>query len=274
MPINYPELEELRRIVDILEDHLSRLDAAVSSVEAGERRLIALRRSVLDAHFSGAGYARVPLRHLVTGIEAGRSFGGSSHPAADGEWGIVKVSAMTWGTFRANENKAIAVDRADIRYEIRTGDLLVSRANTNTYVGASVLVGEVRPRLLLSDKSLRILAGPDVDRKWLWRALSAPDARSQMSAAATGTKDSMRNISQAALLNIELAAVPVADQKTAVTRSLAVEVGIARLTAELDRATTSGVRLRSALLAAAFSGRLTGRSSDLELAEELSVTAV
>jgi type I restriction enzyme S subunit len=267
--IPVPPLDKQRRIVDILEDHLSRLDAAASSVEAAERRLIALRRSTLNTLFSGSDYPRVPLRELVVGIEAGRSFGGSSHPASDDEWGIIKVSAMTWGTFRANENKAIASDRADARYEINKGDLLISRANTTAYVGASVLVGEVRPRLLLSDKSLRILAAPGVEREWLWRALSAPDARSQMSAAATGTKDSMRNISQPALLNIELSAVPVADQKAAVAISLEVETGIQRLTVDLEAAAVRGERLRQALLGAAFSGRLTGRATDMEMVEEM-----
>jgi len=266
-----PPLDDQLRIVDILEDHLSRLDAAASSIEGAKRRLIALHRSTLNAEFSGAGYARVPLRELVSGIEAGRSFGGSSHPAADGEWGIIKVSAMTWGKFRASQNKAIASDRADVRYEINKGDLLLSRANTNAYVGASVLVGDVRPRLLLSDKSLRIIAAPGVVREWLWRALSTPDARAQMSAAATGTKDSMRNISQAALMSIELSAVPVVDQTAAVARSLEVEAAIARLTADLEAAAVRGGRLRRALLTAAFSGRLTDGSADMEMVKEMAL---
>ena len=269
LPVPLPLMEEQRQIVDILEDHLSRLAAAASCVEAANRGLSALRRSALNAQFSGGGQARVPLRELVIGIEAGRSFGGSSHPAADDEWGILKVSAMTWGTFRASENKAIAPDRADPRYEIRKGDLLLSRANTTAYVGASVLVGEVRPRLLLSDKSLRIITAPDVRREWLWRALSAPDARAQMSAAATGTKDSMRNISQTALLSIELSPVPVADQQSAVARSLEVEAAIERLTADLESAAVRGDRLRRALLGAAFAGRLTGRAADMERVEEM-----
>jgi len=269
LKIPLPELREQRRIVDILEDHLSRLDAAAGCMKATNRRVIALRRSVLNALFSGDGHARVPLRSLVTGIEAGRSLGGSSHVAADDEWGIIKVSAMTWGAFRASENKAIGSDRADVRYEIREGDLLLSRANTSAYVGASVLVGEVRPRLLLSDKSLRLIPGPDVEREWLWRALSTPDARTQMSDAATGTKDSMRNISQNALLNVELSAVPIADQRNAVARSAEVETAIERLTAEVDAAVTRGHRLRRSLLGAAFSGQLTGRTSDMEMVKEM-----
>lgn len=269
-PISYPEDSvEQQRIVDILEEHLSRLDAAAKSVAAANRRLIAMHRSALNTLFSATGNARVPLRELVIGIEAGRSFGGSTHPAADDGWGIIKVSAMTWGEFRASENKAIASDRVDIRHEISKGDLLLSRANTLAYVGASVLVGEVRPRLLLSDKSLRILVASEVDSQWLWRALSSPDARSQMSAAATGTKDSMRNISQTALLNIELSAVPVPEQRVAVARSREVESAIDRLAVDLKSAAVQGERLRLALLGAAFSGRLTGQASAMEMVEEM-----
>jgi type I restriction enzyme S subunit len=90
-----------------------------------------------------------------------------------------------------------------------------------------------------------------------------------MSAAATGTKDSMRNISQAALLNIELSAVPVPDQKAAVARSLEVEIAIERMTADLEEAAVRGQGLRHALLRAAFAGRLTGRCTDLEIVEEM-----
>ena len=79
----------------------------------------------------------------------------------------------------------------------------------------------------------------------------------------------MRNISQPALLNIELSAVPVADQKAAVAISLEVETGIQRLTVDLEAAAVRGERLRQALLGAAFSGRLTGRATDMEMVEEM-----
>lgn len=169
LPVPLPALEEQRRIVEILEDHLSRLDAANRSLRSALRRLEALDRACLDTQF-GADGDGTPLDELVDDISAGKSFGGSAAPARPEEWGIIKVSAMTWGQFRAEENKAVSDERIDPRYEIRSGDLLVSRANTSEYVGASVLVGEVRPRLLLSDKSLRLVPKSGVDPRWLWRA--------------------------------------------------------------------------------------------------------
>lgn len=175
-------LEEQERIVDLLDDHLSRLDAGGELRRASALRLTALRRASLTAVIDRPDRPRVPLAERVARIEAGRSFGGSAAPAGLDEWGIVKVSAMTWGAFKAEENKAVPADMVVPRFEIKSGDLLVSRANTTDYVGASVLVGDVRRRLLLSDKSLRVVPRHGVDGRWLQLALSTPAARSRISA--------------------------------------------------------------------------------------------
>lgn len=167
-----PPFDEQRRIVDLLEDHLSRLDAAAHGLLKARKRIDSFERSALDMHFAKGKL--VPLADLIEDISAGKSFGTSNSPAGNDDWGIVKVSAMTWGRFNPDENKAVPADRVDPRFEIREGDLLVSRANTADYVGASVLVGPVRPKLLLSDKSLRLTPKASVNPEWLWRALQAP----------------------------------------------------------------------------------------------------
>lgn len=159
------------------------------------------------------GPPQVALGELVQSIEAGRSYGGSAPPATDDQWGLIRVSAMTSGVFRPNENKAVPEAAVDVRHEIRPGDLLVSRANTTDYVGASVLVGSVRRRLLLSDKSLRLVLRDGVEPRWLHLMLSSPDVRSQISSKATGTSDSMRNVSQANLLSVKLPLVPLEVQR-------------------------------------------------------------
>lgn len=74
LAIPTPDISEQRRIVDILEDHLSRLDAAQKSMRRGLRRLDAVRCTSLHSLFYGDDDAiHVPLRHLVDRIEAGRS---------------------------------------------------------------------------------------------------------------------------------------------------------------------------------------------------------
>lgn len=194
-----------------------------------------MRRSCLDRFTSAARL--VPLADLVSRVEAGKSYGSASRPADDHEWGIVKVSAMTWGEFRSHENKVVSdMSRVDPRFEIKAGDLLVSRANTTAYVGASVLVGPTRQRLLLSDKSLRLLPRPGVSAEYVHALLQAPRTRSQISALATGTKDSMRNISQGALLSVQVPDVKPELQAQVVQRLVDSGEALARLSSQVSSA--------------------------------------
>lgn len=260
IPVPVPDLREQRRIVDLLEDHLTRLDAGDEGLAVAQRRLVALDRAALDRSFGLSGEG-VALADLVDDISAGKSFGATNAPAADDEWGIIKVSAMTWGEFRPEENKAVAEDRIDHRFEIKPGDLLVSRANTSSYVGASVLVGDVRPRLLLSDKSLRVTPSPGVDPAWLWRALQAPSARRQISDLATGTKDSMRNISQGALKSIRLPLHHPDEQAAALATYRSALESIRKTQQTLEAQSRNSSALRRAVQDSAFSGRLVGAPS-------------
>jgi type I restriction enzyme, S subunit len=252
-----PGIREQRRIVDALDEHLSHLSTAEGTLKSSIRRLASFRAATLSATITPDDRPTIPLGELVSRIEAGKSFGGPGGPALPDEWGVIKVSAMTWGSFRSEENKAVPANAANPRYEIRNGDLLLSRANTSAYVGASVLVQSARPRLLLSDKSLRLVPKAGVDPQWLQLALSSPTTRRQISALATGTKESMRNISQKALLTVR---IPAADG-----RQQEVDIGaVSRLTDAQDLLSKSIAAvsqrresLRKSLLAAAFSGRLT-----------------
>lgn len=255
IPVPLPPVAEQRRVVVILEDHLARLDAAAAYVTASRHRLVGLERAALDSHFGGV---EVPLADLIEEISAGKSFGVANAPAKEDEWGIIKVSAMTRGQFDPRENKAVTGDRVDPRFEIRQGDLLVSRANTAEYVGSSVLVGPVRPRLLLSDKSLRVTPKDGVNPEWLWRALQAPSARRQITALATGTKDSMRNIAQGALKQVLLPRADAAQRRDAITAFAEVQSASSALRDAVVRAESRLTVLRRSSLDAAFSGRLTG----------------
>ena len=51
--VAYPPLPEQHKIVEILEDHLSRLDASIALADAMEKQSAGLRRSLLQAAFTG-----------------------------------------------------------------------------------------------------------------------------------------------------------------------------------------------------------------------------
>jgi type I restriction enzyme, S subunit len=268
IPVPIPPRAEQDRIVAAIDACMNDLDAALRSVKAAVFGGAALNRSVLERSVAEGEVTAVG--DVLAKVEAGKSFRCQSRSASFDEWGVIKVSAMTWGAFQEGENKAVLPGtEVDARWEIEPGDLLLSRANTSVYVGASVLVRECRPRLLLSDKSLRLRPADGVASAWLHAALSAPSTRAQISDMATGTKDSMRNISQAKLRQIRIR-VPSAEVQRAIVAEIDRQLqSLGQATVELTEAQEQAVSLRRAILTRATTGRLVPQDRANEPASEL-----
>lgn len=146
------------------------------------------------------------LGDVLLGIEAGKSFQTAEVLARPDQLGVLKVSAVTWSSFRPDEAKALkgAYNPAET-HKVRKGDFLISRANTKELVGAVVLVARDYPFRLLSDKTLRLVLDESrVSKDYLLLALRASKARAHIENYATGTSDSMRNISQGVIYSIPL----------------------------------------------------------------------
>lgn len=216
------------------------------------------------------GWCWATVDQLLHGIKAGKSFECMPRPASDDEWGVIKVSAMTWGEFLEGENKAIPSNKPfDLDTEIRPGDVLLSRSNTVQLVGATVLVKDCRRRLLLSDKSMRLLVNDLVDRAWFQKAMSSRVARRQLSAMATGTSDSMRNVSQEKVLTVALPLPPLEEQTQIVgeieQRFSVIDGADSQVAANLKRSH----RLRQSILKRAFEGKLVPQDPNDETASML-----
>lgn len=208
---------------------------------------------------------------LIDRIEAGKSVRAEGRAADESEWGVIKVSAMSWGTFLEDENKAVLDDRLINReYEIRAGDLLFSRANTEELVGATVLVSSARDQLLLSDKSLRLVPREGIDKAWLNYILASGPARRQFSERATGTSDSMRNLSQQKILATTLP-LPGTNEQAEIARRVDAILQLGDLSeARLTRAEQKLDHARRAILGKAFRGELMPQDSTDALARDQS----
>lgn len=147
-------------------------------------------------------------------IEAGKSPDCPDSPAKIGEWGVLKVSAVQPEGFLSAENKVV-VNRAFVNpsFEVRHGDLLISRSNTSELVGAVCLVENPQHRLMLCDKTLRLKFDPRrvVTEFMFWLLQQAP-ARRHVEIHATGTSGSMKNIGQTAIKSLRIALPPKDEQ--------------------------------------------------------------
>ncbi len=204
------------------------------------------------------GWCWSSLGQLIERIDAGKSPKAQPRPAQDGEFGVLKVSAVSWERFLSQENKALfPKDKPKKNLTIKSGDLLISRANTVELAGAVVLVERDYSNLMLSDKTLRLVtASEDILKKYLLYVLRAPIARKFFERNATGTSDSMRNISQAKFRSTPIALPPLAEQRRIVAeveRRLSV---VAEVEAEVEANLARAERLRQSILKRAFEGRL------------------
>jgi len=143
------------------------------------------------------------LRNLgdaLLGITAGRSPRAASIPAQEGEFGVLKVSAIGNGVFIEDENKAL-MDPSDFvpSVEVRPGMILVTRCNALlSGVGRACLVEKTRPGLMLSDKTLQLVSDDEVIyREFLLQGLRRDPYRSFVERSASGTD--AKNITQKAL---------------------------------------------------------------------------
>jgi type I restriction enzyme S subunit len=219
----------------------------VAAHEAFERRIGALERELAKlrtvenavvARAMDQCKGRVELGRWLSSIEAGKSPMAEDTPAGDGEWGVLKVSAVQPGWFNAIENKVVReAEFINARYRVCAGDLLMTRANTEELVGLACVVREHTERLMLSDKTLRLVPDTGVaEAEFIELALLSPSVRSQVRSRATGTSASMKNIGQSAVRQLMVPDVPKDMQRkvvAAVSASRKRSQGVQRQIAKL-----------------------------------------
>lgn len=226
-----------------------------------ERRTLAKgKRSVLtqpdldDLEVSPEGWAWSTCDAAIDGISAGASFKCDERPPVEGEIGVLKVSALTWGAYDEDESKTCKnVERIEKKFLVRDGDFLFSRANTIELVGACVIVGKVTKQLMLSDKTLRFELNSRVLPAWLQICLRCKFGRDEIERLATGNQESMRNIGQDRIRQIRMPLPPLAEQ-VRIVAEVDRHLSIAReVEAEVDTNLKRAQALRQATLARAFS---------------------
>lgn len=217
--VNSQDAEDLARNWSRIETHFDTLFTTEDSIDA-------LKQTIVDLAVGGkfsAGQALHWPHHLLGDFVAEVSAGWSPKcietPRSDEKWGVLKVSAVTWGEFRPDENKELPENlepRPEI--EVRPGDFLISRANTSDLVARSVVVPADAPsKLMMSDKIIRFRFKPELHADFVNLIHDASYAREYYAAVAGGTSSSMKNVSQAQIRNLQIPVPPLVEQRRIVS---------------------------------------------------------
>lgn len=287
-----PPLPEQRTIVSKIEELLSGLDNGKQQLLTAQQQLKVYRQSLLKAAFEGKltvawrkaqklkreenlamaaepevtylnngelpeGWEWAILGEVLKKIEAGKSFKCDERPPKSGETGVLKVSAVTWQVFDENESKTVLEkERINNSYFVKENDFLFSRANTLDLIGAVVLVKSINKKLMLSDKTLRFVFKSGISKKYILYYLRSRKGRKEIQRLSTGNQESMRNIGQERIKQIEFPNCSIEEQL------LIVDVLESKLTVcnKMEETITQSLKraemLRQSILKRAFEGKL------------------
>jgi type I restriction enzyme, S subunit len=262
-----PSLEEQRRIVDVLEDHLSRLAAGEGYLRASAVRTESLRSAWLATapdlvsakRFRIGDLLAEPLRH------------GRSVPTADTGFPVLRLTAIRNGRIDLAARKTGAWTRADAeQYLVVKGDFLVARGNGSlSLVGRGGLVVDDPDPIAYPDTAIRVRPRADrMDAQFLACVWNSREIRQQIERRARTTAG-IYKINQADMRSLTVPVPDIDKQKQFALEAEAFEMAANRLAAAARTFESRSSVLRQSLLEAAFSGRLNGSSRDTEIVEEL-----
>lgn len=223
-----PPLPEQQRIVSRIESLFAKLDEAKEKAQSVVDGFELRKSAILHKAFTGEltakwrdehgvgleSWTHNPWGNFIVSVEAGKNWSAEGRPPEDGEFGVVKVSAVTWGEFDELESKTCTLkEQWNEKTQIHIGDFLFSRANTLQLVGNCVIVKSIGRRLMLSDKILRFRFDKSVIPEYILYFTRSNLYREQIEQLASGNQDGMRNVSQKNMKLIEFYVPSLPEQK-------------------------------------------------------------
>ena len=278
-----PPIDEQRAIAAYLDSETARIDELIREKDGligllRERRRGAISSVLLNGvgiePRRNSGIPWIPevpaawnvcrLKHAIRAIEQGWSPECENRHCELGEWGVLKAGACNHGFFSESEHKALPSALEPIpSLEVRAGDVLMSRASGSAdLVGSVAFVDEVRPQLMLSDKTFRLVPEDHADARYLAWVLNTDAHRRQILGCVRGAEGLARNITTTDIKQLWLALPNVETQKSLAAAATQIAREIDTLIAHTDGEIDLLKELRAATIAEAVLGRIDVRTAD------------
>lgn len=255
-----PPTERQQQVADFLDDQVARIDRIIAARKLQAADLLALFDRLFDQEWDrlSRSYGSARTAYLLRGMEQGWSPDAEAGEAAEHEWAVMRAGCVNGGVFNLRDHKVLPKELPPRRqYEIRSGDLLMSRASGSMeHIGSVAMVpGDVRHRLLLSDKVYRLFSDTSkATSSYLAMMLRSPAARRHIKAGISGAEGMANNLPASVVRSIPVPAVPLVDQQPIVDQYLVDESATRRQVAGLDKSSELLAELKKSLITAAVTG--------------------
>jgi type I restriction enzyme S subunit len=264
-----PPPDEQRRIVDILEDHLSRLDAATSGLDAGRRRARVLTKSILLELIPNVD-AYPDVWRLSSVGDAGRvELGRQRHPDwhhGDTMRPYLRVANVFENRIDVRDVKEMHWPAATFeRFRLQQGDILLNEGQSPELLGRPAMYRGELGEVAFTNSLIRFTAHVEVLPEFALLVFRRHMHAGRFMRESRITTN-IAHLSASRLKSVEFPVPPLLEQQRMVTVAAERLAAVVRLLVEIDAMKERLSGLRRSLLGAAFSGRLTGHSSDLDRA--------
>ncbi|WP_158145424.1 restriction endonuclease subunit S [Vibrio metschnikovii] len=162
-----------------------------------------------------SGWEWCHLNSLISEMDAGWSPACPPEASPNHEtWGVLKTTAVQSMEYREYENKVLSPSKEPRpQYEVKNGDILITRAGPKNRVGVSCLVQTTRPKLMISDKIIRFhLIELGMSNNFVSLCLNAGATSVYLESAKSGMAESQMNISQDKLKMAPIPLPPIREQ--------------------------------------------------------------
>ena len=147
------------------------------------------------------------LGKYIKRLNAGVSVNTDGSEAKEDEKAVLKLSAIGNGIFYPKKNKKVPDKEIDnIRISVQANNLLITRKNTPELVGNVCYINNDYPNLYLPDLAWQteFYENEKVNRRYLGEILNTSYYQYIIKKMATGTSNSMKNITKGNLLGLQI----------------------------------------------------------------------
>lgn len=256
-------LNEQRRIVELVEEHLSHLDAADASIGQAKHRVSSLIDNVLTTWRERNTTVMTPLGAIAS-TQLGKML--DAKKASGQPVPYLANINVRWGEFDLRDLRTVLLTEPEReKFSLQRGDLLLCE-------GGEPGRGAVWKREVSNIAFQKALHRVRVSAPDRWRPeyvaamIREGIRRHRWDHLFTGT--TIKHLPQEKLRLLEIPEVSLEQQDVLLNKVDGLEAHVAQLQQSVTMNQQRSAVLRRAVLAAAFSGRLTDSSSDTEVIEE------
>ncbi|MGY1748829.1 restriction endonuclease subunit S [Modestobacter sp. SYSU DS0511] len=265
LQVPVPPLAEQRRIVDLLEDHLSRLDNALNSAKTAQRRIRVLTAHAMWSLTHDLGGVDVPLATIAE-VRLGRQRSPKNH-SGDRMRPYLRAANVNWNRLVLDDVKSMNFTAEESAiYTLRDGDILLTEASGSpAEVGKSAIYRGELVDACFQNTLVRVRRH-EGSPEFLHYYLLAEAMRGRFIAEAKGVNIAHLGRQRLAKWPVQL---PSDDrQADAVSRVAEVMQSIERLQVSVSNVVRRERTLRGSIFQAAFTGGLT-RGPQSQFGQEL-----